>query len=74
MARSADAGRPWVADAAADLARQTGATVAVTRTVLPGRRLHRILQFADEVRADLIVAGSGTRPWRSGCRAACRST
>jgi nucleotide-binding universal stress UspA family protein len=103
LAANPEADQPWVADAAADLARQTGATVAVvavdvveverlaaaprsvfteraeravaaaadrlaaagvevTRTVLPGRPLHRILQFADEVQADLIVVGSSTRP------------
>ena len=103
LAANPEADQPWVADAAADLAKQTGATVAVvavdeveierlaavpravfteraeraaaaaadrlaeagveaTRTVLPGRPLQRIMEFADEQQADLIVVGSSTRP------------
>jgi nucleotide-binding universal stress UspA family protein len=103
LAANPEADQPWVADAAAGLARQTGGTVAVvavdeveierlaavprsvfseraeraataaaerltaagietTRTVLPGRPLERILAFADEQQADLIVVGSSTRP------------
>ncbi|MEV6597843.1 universal stress protein [Actinoplanes sp. NPDC051346] len=103
LAANPEADQPWVADAAAGLARQTGGTVAVvavdevelerlaaaprgvyteraehaasaaverltaagveaTRTVLPGRALERILAFADEQDADLIMVGSSTRP------------
>ena len=103
LAANPEADQPWVADAAAELAKQTGATVAVvavdeveierlaaapralfteraeraaaaaadrllaagveaTRTVLPGRPLQRIMEFADEQQADLIVVGSSTRP------------
>lgn len=103
LAANPEADQPWVADAVADLARQTGASVAVvavdevelerlapvprsvfaeraeqaattavqrlaaagidaSRTVLPGRPLERIMEFADEQRADLIVVGSSTRP------------
>ena len=103
LAANPEADQPWVADAVADLAKQTGATVAVvavdeveierlaaapravfteraeraaaaaadrlaaagveaTRTVLPGRPLQRIMEFADEQEADLIVVGSSTRP------------
>ncbi|OJF11668.1 universal stress protein [Couchioplanes caeruleus] len=103
LAANPEADQPWVADAAADLARQTGGTVAVvavdevelerlaaaprsvftaraeqaaaaaaerlaaagveaSRTVLSGRALERILEFAEEQGADLIVVGSSTRP------------
>ena len=102
LAANAEAHPPWVADAAADLAVQTGSTVAVvsvdelaegaraalprsayreraeaaadaavgrlrerglepTRTVLSGLALDRILDFAAQERADLIVVGSSTR-------------
>lgn len=102
LAANAEADQPWVADAAADLATQTGATVAVvsvdelsegaraalprsvyleraeaaadaaltrlgdkgvqaTRTVLSGRALDRILEFADDQAADVIIVGSSTR-------------
>ena len=98
-----DTDQPWLADAVINLAKQTGATVAVvsvdevelerlaaaprsvfteaaeqaaaamvrrladagvqaTKTVLPGRRVQRILEFADEQNADLIVVGSTSRP------------
>jgi nucleotide-binding universal stress UspA family protein len=94
---------PWVADAAIDLAGQTGASVAVvavdevelerlasvprdvyaeragqavaatvhrltaagittTSTVLPGRPVERIIEFAGTEQADLIVVGSSSRP------------
>lgn len=103
LAANPEADQPWVADAVAALATQTGASVAVvsvdemelerlaavprdvfqaqaqraataavdrlaaagvtaTRTVLSGRPLERILQFAEEQQADLIVVGSSTRP------------
>ena len=95
--------QPWVVDAAAGLAKQTGGSIAVvsvdevelerfaaaprsvylelaeraatvaverlailgitaTKTVLSGRPLDRILEFADTQQADLIVVGSSTRP------------
>ena len=50
--RAADAAARRIADAG----------VAVSRTVLPGRPLERIIGFADEQGADLIVVGSSTRP------------
>jgi nucleotide-binding universal stress UspA family protein len=97
------ADQPWVAEAVANLSKQTGATVAVvaadevelerlagvprsvftqqaeqsaaamaghlaergieaTHTVLPGRALQAILEFADAQKADLIVVGSSSRP------------
>jgi len=103
VAAKPDADQPWVADAAAKLAKQTGASVAVisvddvelerltplprevyleraqraadtvvrrladagvaaTPAVLSGRTLDRILQYAEEQHADLIVVGSSTRP------------
>jgi nucleotide-binding universal stress UspA family protein len=103
LAANPEADQPWVADAAATLAHQTGASVAVvsvdelelerfapvprevfreraaaaadaavarlaehgltaSRTVLPGRALEAILEFADEQEADLIVVGGSTRP------------
>jgi nucleotide-binding universal stress UspA family protein len=103
LAANPEADQPWVADAVIDLARQTGATVAVvavdevelerlaaaprtvyaeragqaadsavrrltdagisaTRTVLPGRPLQRILEFAESESADLIVVGSSAKP------------
>ncbi len=102
LAANAEADQPWVADAAAQLASETGAEVAVisvdeleteklspmpreaflaraeqaatqaaerveaagltvTRTVRSGRALERILEFADEQDADLIVVGASTR-------------
>jgi nucleotide-binding universal stress UspA family protein len=98
-----DADQPWVTDAAADLAKQTGATVSVvsvdevelerlaaaprsvftqaaeraaaaaterltsagvpvTTSVLPGRPVQAILDFADQQNADLIMVGSSSRP------------
>jgi nucleotide-binding universal stress UspA family protein len=103
LAANPEADQPWVADAVAGLARQTGATVAVvavdevelerlsptprtvlaeraraaadtavrrltaagveaSATVLSGRPVERILEFAREREADLIVVGSSTRP------------
>ena len=103
VAAKPDADQPWLADAVANLAKQTGATVAVvavdevelerlaaaprtvftqaaeqaaatmvqrlaergveaTKTVLPGRPVQGILEFADEQNADLIVVGSTSRP------------
>jgi nucleotide-binding universal stress UspA family protein len=103
VAAKPDADQPWVADAVADLAKQTGTTVAVvsvdevelerlaaaprsvftqaaeraaaamvdhlaardveaTKTVLPGRPVQGILDFADQQNADLIVIGSSSRP------------
>jgi nucleotide-binding universal stress UspA family protein len=98
-----EADQPWVTDAAADLAKQTGATVSVvsvdevelerlaaaprsvftqaaeraaaavadrlasagvevTKSVLPGRPVQAILDFADQQNADLIMVGSSSRP------------
>lgn len=95
--------QPWLTDAVADLARQTGGSVAVVAvdevelerlsalprsvyaeraeqtvaaavgrlagagveasgTVLPGRPLQGILEFAERGGADLIVVGSTSRP------------
>jgi nucleotide-binding universal stress UspA family protein len=49
--------------AAAALAdRLAAAGVEVTEHVLPGRPLPRILEFADQQNADLIVVGSSSRP------------
>jgi nucleotide-binding universal stress UspA family protein len=103
LAANPQADQPWVADAAAALVKQTGATIAVvsvdevelerfapaprevyleraeqaadaavqrlaahgveaTRAVLSGRAVDRILEFAEEQRADLIVVGGSTRP------------
>lgn len=103
LAANPEADQPWVADAVAALAQQTGATVAVvsvdelelerlaavprevflaqaeraataaverlsthgvtsTRAVLSGRAVDRILDFAQEQQADLIVVGGSTRP------------
>jgi nucleotide-binding universal stress UspA family protein len=103
LAVKPNADQPWIAEAAARLARQTGGSVAVlavdavelerfspaprsvfvqsaeraaemavhqlteagvdaTMTVLPGRTLDRIMEFADEQQADLIVVGASTRP------------
>ena len=103
VAAKPDADQPWLADAVADLVKQTGATVAVvsadevelerlaaaprsvftqaaeraaaamtdhlaaagvtaTRTVLAGRPVQVILDFADQQNADLIVIGSSSRP------------
>ncbi len=102
LAANAGADQPWVADATAQLAKQTGADVAVvsvdeldtemlstlprtefqhfaqeaadraaerleaagvtaTTTVLAGPALARIMAFADDEDADLIVLGSTTR-------------
>jgi nucleotide-binding universal stress UspA family protein len=103
LAAKPEADEPWVTDAAVDLARQTGASIAVvavdavelerlasvprsvyadraeqaaataadrltaagieaTHTVLPGRPVERILEFAETEQADLIVVGSSTKP------------
>jgi nucleotide-binding universal stress UspA family protein len=103
VAAKPDADQPWLADAVADLAKQTGSTVAVvsvdevelerlaaaprsvftqaaerataamadhlaaagvqaTKTVLPGRPVQAVLDFADQQNADLIVIGSSSRP------------
>jgi nucleotide-binding universal stress UspA family protein len=98
-----DADQPWVANAVAGLAKQTGASVAVvavdqvelerlaaaprsvftqaaeqaaatmarrlgeagvevTHSVVPGRPVQGIMEFADQQKADLIVVGATTRP------------
>jgi nucleotide-binding universal stress UspA family protein len=103
VAANPEADQPWVADAAAKLAKQTAASVSVisvdevelerlaplprevyleraegaaqamvarlaaagveaSRTVLSGRALDRILEFADQQDADLVVVGASTRP------------
>ena len=103
LAANPEADQPWVADAVAALAQQTGATVAVvsvdelelerlaavprsvylaqaeqaasaaverlathgvsaTGNVLSGRAVDRILGFAEQQQADLIVVGASTRP------------
>ena len=103
LAANPQADQPWVADAVAALARQTGATIAVvsvdelelerfapaprevylerareaarkaierlaqhgttaTSTVLSGRAADRILEFAEDQQADLIVVGASARP------------
>jgi nucleotide-binding universal stress UspA family protein len=103
VAAKPEADQPWVAEAVAGLAKQTGATVAVvsvdevelerlaavprsvftqqaeqaasvmvrelaergvpaTQTVLPGRALPGILEFAEAQKADLVVVGSSSRP------------
>jgi nucleotide-binding universal stress UspA family protein len=103
VAAKPDADEPWVAQAAAGLAKQTGASVAVvsvdevelerlaaaprsvfaqvaehaaaamarrvgeagvevTHSVVPGRPVQGILDFADQQTADLIVIGASTRP------------
>ena len=102
LAANADAGQPWVAEAAAAFAKKTGATVAVvsvdevelerlapaprsiyleqaaaaaeaaadqlsaagvtvTKTVLSGRALDRILEYAEREKADVIVVGASDR-------------
>ena len=103
LAVKPDSDQPWITDAVARLAKQTGATVAVVAvdqvelerfspaprsvfvqgareavetavrrladvevaaegTVLPGRPLDRIMEFADQQRADVLVVGASTRP------------
>ena len=103
LAVKPDSDQPWITDAVARLAKQTGATVAVVAvdqvelerfspaprsvfvqgareavetavrrladvevaaegTVLPGRPLDRIMEFADRQRADVLVVGASTRP------------
>ena len=103
VAAKPNADQPWVAEAVANLSKQTGATVAVvaadevelerlagvprsvftqkaeqaastmvqrlaergvtaTHTVVPGRALPGILEFAVAQKADLIVVGSSSRP------------
>lgn len=103
LAANPEADQPWVAEAAAKLAKQTSGSVAVvsvdemelerlapvprsvyleraeqaataaydrltaagvpaTRTVLSGRPLQRIMEFADEQQADLVIVGSSARP------------
>ena len=42
--------------------RLAAAGVKVTEHVLPGRPLPRILEFADQQNADLVVVGSSSRP------------
>ena len=42
--------------------RLAAAGIKVTEHVLPGRPLPRILEFADQQNADLIVVGSSGRP------------
>jgi len=42
--------------------RLTELGVPATQTVLPGRALPGIIEFADEQKADLIVVGSSSRP------------
>ena len=43
-------------------ARLVAAGVSATRTVLSGRALDRILEFADSQHADVVVVGTSTRP------------
>ena len=103
VAAKPDAEEPWVAQAAAGLAKQTGASVAVvsvdqvelerlaaaprsvftqaaeqaaatmarhlgeagveaSHSVVPGRPVQGILDFAEQQKADLIVVGATTRP------------
>lgn len=103
VAAKPGADQSWVADAAVDLAKQTGAAVSVvaadgvelerlaavprsvfaekareavaalagrlaaagvvaSETVLPGRPVQAILEFAEQQQADLIVVGSSSRP------------
>jgi len=102
LAANAEADQPWVADATAQLAKQTGGSVAVvsvdelevgaqaafpraayvelaekaaaaavrrlaehgveaSKAVLSGGATERILDFAEEQQADLIVLGASTR-------------
>jgi len=103
LAANAEADQPWVADATAQFAKKSSATVSIvsvdevelerlspsprsifleraeaaaaaaaaqlaaagvesTSTVLSGGALHRILEFAEQQDADLIVVGASTRP------------
>ena len=103
LAAKPEADQPWITDAVASLAKQTGATVSVVAvdevelerfspaprsvfvqsaqeavdtavrrladagveaqgTVLPGRPLERIVEFAAQRQADVIVVGASTRP------------
>lgn len=103
LAANPEADQPWVADAAAKLAKQTNGTVAVvsvddvelerlapsprsvyreradraataaverltaagvpvTKTVLSGRALDRIIEFAEDQNADLVLVGASARP------------
>jgi nucleotide-binding universal stress UspA family protein len=103
LAAKPDADQPWITDAVARLAKQTGATVSVVAvdevelerfspaprsvfvqgakeavdtavrrladvgveaqgTVLPGRPLERIIEFAAQQEADVIVVGASSRP------------
>ncbi|HET6484614.1 MAG TPA: universal stress protein [Actinoplanes sp.] len=103
VAAKPEADQPWLADAVAGLAKQTGASVAVvaadevelerlasvprsvfadnayaaatsvahrlaeagieaTVSVLPGRPVKAVLDFAKQHNADLIVVGSSSRP------------
>jgi nucleotide-binding universal stress UspA family protein len=48
--------------AAAAVERLAAAGIDATQTVLPGRPLERIMEFADQQQADLIVVGSSSRP------------
>jgi nucleotide-binding universal stress UspA family protein len=50
-------------EAVAALARRlTDAGLTVSETVVPGRPVPAILEFADQHQADLIVVGSSSRP------------
>ncbi|GAA3953801.1 universal stress protein [Actinoplanes auranticolor] len=103
LAAKPDADQPWITDAVARLAKQTGATVTVVAVdevelerfspaprsvfvqgareavdtairrladvgveaqgaVLPGRPLERIIEFAAQQEADVIVVGASSRP------------
>jgi nucleotide-binding universal stress UspA family protein len=103
LAAKPEADQPWITEAVARLAKQTGATVSVVAvdevelerfsaaprsvfvrgaqeavdtavrrladagvesqgTVLPGRPLDRIVEFAAQRQADVIVVGASTRP------------
>ena len=48
--------------AAAMVRRLADAGIEASMTVLPGRALTGILEFADQQKADLIVVGSSSRP------------
>ncbi len=48
--------------ASAAVRRLAEAGIDASQTVLPGRALDGIMEFADQQQADLIVVGSSTRP------------
>jgi nucleotide-binding universal stress UspA family protein len=48
--------------AAAIAGRLTDAGIATTTTVVPGRPVPAILEFAEQEQADIVVVGSSTRP------------